>query len=148
MGRFRTSGCVIEYEGKILFVHQVASDFWGFPKGSMMDGESTSECALREVREETGVELSHDQLIHKFDWNKSRLYFVKLTSAPVVKIDGYEIDKYRWEPLEFLQFAQASTLTQAIAYKLTCWKKLKSRSALRYNNGCFNYRNDIGPLCA
>lgn len=36
-------------------------DSWGIPKGHMDKGESLSECALREVREETGVAVRLDE---------------------------------------------------------------------------------------
>ena len=42
---------------------------WGFPKGHLEDGERPEEAALREVREETG--LDHVRLrepIHTIDW--------------------------------------------------------------------------------
>ena len=37
------------------------SNKWGFPKGHMEQNETEEQTALREVREETGIELSsHD----------------------------------------------------------------------------------------
>lgn len=36
-------------------------DLWGIPKGHMDKGESLSECALREVKEETGVTVRLDE---------------------------------------------------------------------------------------
>jgi 8-oxo-dGTP pyrophosphatase MutT (NUDIX family) len=47
-------------EGKleVLLIKQFAhKDSWGIPKGHMHEGETAEQCALREVREEAGVEI-------------------------------------------------------------------------------------------
>jgi 8-oxo-dGTP pyrophosphatase MutT (NUDIX family) len=36
-------------------VHRPKYDDWSFPKGKALSGESDEDCALREVREETGL---------------------------------------------------------------------------------------------
>jgi 8-oxo-dGTP pyrophosphatase MutT (NUDIX family) len=43
---------------EVLLVHRPRYDDWSFPKGKADEGESDEECALREVREETGLECS------------------------------------------------------------------------------------------
>jgi 8-oxo-dGTP diphosphatase len=43
-------------ETQVLLVHRPRYDDWSFPKGKANEGESDEECALREVREETGLE--------------------------------------------------------------------------------------------
>jgi len=49
---------VREAEGRpeVLLVHRPKYDDWSFPKGKAYEGESDEDCALREVREETGLE--------------------------------------------------------------------------------------------
>ncbi len=42
-------------DGRVLVVHRPKYDDWTFPKGKADPGESDEECALREVREETGL---------------------------------------------------------------------------------------------
>lgn len=42
--------------GEVLLVHRPRYDDWSFPKGKLDPGESYEDCALREVREETGLE--------------------------------------------------------------------------------------------
>jgi len=43
---------------QVLLIKQFAhSERWGVPKGHLNEGESLEECALREVREETGLQV-------------------------------------------------------------------------------------------
>lgn len=46
-------GLVIDAYGRYLMIHR--RGHWDLPKGKLDEGESLEECALREVREETGL---------------------------------------------------------------------------------------------
>ena len=46
-------GVVYSPAGEILMIHR--NGRWDLPKGHMESGESTAQCALREVEEECGV---------------------------------------------------------------------------------------------
>lgn len=59
-----SAACVADDEGKILLQKRAASeDLWGFPGGALEIGESAEEAAVREVREETGLDIKVDSLI-------------------------------------------------------------------------------------
>lgn len=45
---------------KVLLV-QSRGNLWGIPKGSLIDGETYDQCAVREVREETGLCIPSDK---------------------------------------------------------------------------------------
>lgn len=47
---------VVDGEVHTVLVHRPRYDDWSFPKGKVEDGESLREAAVREVREETGLE--------------------------------------------------------------------------------------------
>ena len=53
--------CVIKYVNDVPHILLVRpferSDVWGIPKGHLNDGESIIDCAIRETREETGVDV-------------------------------------------------------------------------------------------
>lgn len=50
--------CVIEdLEGRVLLVRQPYRAGWGLPGGFLKRGETPEECAVREVREEVGLDV-------------------------------------------------------------------------------------------
>ena len=51
----RAAGGVVRRGSKILLVHRPRYDDWTFPKGKAEGDEPDEDCALREVREETGL---------------------------------------------------------------------------------------------
>ena len=50
----RAAGGLVVRNDRVLLVHRPKYDDWTFPKGKAEDGETDEDCALREVREETG----------------------------------------------------------------------------------------------
>lgn len=53
-----SSGCaVFDAEGRVLLIRRADEGLWGLPKGTVERGETLEETALREVREETGLDV-------------------------------------------------------------------------------------------
>jgi 8-oxo-dGTP pyrophosphatase MutT (NUDIX family) len=50
-------------DGRILLLRRKDNDKWTMPGGTMDFGESLTQCAVREVREETGFEIDINGLI-------------------------------------------------------------------------------------
>ena len=54
----RAAGAVVTRKGgEVLLVHRPKYDDWSFPKGKQDPGEHVTVTAVREVLEETGVEI-------------------------------------------------------------------------------------------
>ncbi|WP_235736505.1 NUDIX hydrolase [Nocardioides alcanivorans] len=51
------AGAVVIRKGEVLLVHRPRYDDWSFPKGKLDRGEHLTSCAVREVREETGLDI-------------------------------------------------------------------------------------------
>lgn len=49
---------LIEYNDMLLLEHRVDSERWAIIGGSLQNDESFIECAMREIREETGLQLN------------------------------------------------------------------------------------------
>lgn len=54
----RSCGFLLEYEGKYLLVKSSGGNIWGIPKGVKEEGETDIETAIRELKEETGMDLA------------------------------------------------------------------------------------------
>ena len=60
------STMLIEYDNKLLLEHRADSERWAVIGGSLNEDESLMECALREIKEETSLELDESMLkLHK-----------------------------------------------------------------------------------
>lgn len=53
-----TRSIITDSQGRILLVKRRDSGEWGFPAGAVELGESVLDCCKREVREETGLEVT------------------------------------------------------------------------------------------
>ena len=52
-----TTAAVRDDAGRLLLIHKVDNDLWALPGGKMELGESIADAAVREVAEETGVDI-------------------------------------------------------------------------------------------
>ena len=101
-GEVRAAGGVVARDGVVLLVHRPRYDDWTFPKGKAEEGESDEDCALREVREETGLRCTlEDELptTHYVD-ARGRPKRVRWWRMRVVGDEGFtpnqEVDELRW----------------------------------------------------
>lgn len=100
-------------EGKLelLLIKQFAhKDSWGIPKGHVHEGESLEECALREVREETGVNVKlgtrlPDCTANLKNENKTVVSFLAVpvgSHEPLHDDPDSEVADARWIPVDAL----------------------------------------------
>lgn len=57
------SAIVVDDEGKILLHRRSDNDLWALPGGAMEIGESIAETAVREVKEETGLNVKPEYIV-------------------------------------------------------------------------------------
>lgn len=53
----QSAGAVVLIDGRCLVLRRAGTDEWIFPKGHLERGEQPEDAAVREVREETGLEI-------------------------------------------------------------------------------------------
>lgn len=86
---FRKSAGIIIFRRKDKTIYYLVLDYghnyWGFAKGHIESGESLKDTALREAKEETGLE--NIELKEGFkEWNK---YFFRMNNENIFKVVTY-----------------------------------------------------------
>ena len=75
-----SAGALVEHEGRILLVHHLRPgryDFWVAPGGGVKTEESYEEAAIREVREETGLQVAVERMLYIEDLVSPECRYVK-----------------------------------------------------------------------
>jgi 8-oxo-dGTP diphosphatase len=119
---FSSGGIVFNKEGRILLISNAAmrnplKKYWGFPKGHIEEGEGSKEAAIREIKEETGVEaeivekLGDSKYVFTFEGEKIFkvvLYFLMRYVSGDLRKQAEEILEVKWatpeETLKLLSF--------------------------------------------
>ena len=91
---------------RVVAVHRPRYDDWSLPKGKADPGETDIDCALREVREETGFvcDLGLELPTTRYRDGKGRPKTVRYWAMEPVSGEGEftpnaEIDEIRWLPV-------------------------------------------------
>ena len=98
-------GVVCDEDGRVAIVYRPKYDDWTFPKGKLEPGESEEEAALREVHEETGLDVDLGRELGYVEYTdpKGRPKTVRYW---VMNVNGgeftanREVSELRWLPLE------------------------------------------------
>jgi 8-oxo-dGTP pyrophosphatase MutT (NUDIX family) len=129
----KRAGCILINNDKLLLVHHKSSNFWGFPKGTIIEGETVEDAAIRELCEETGIiveytAISLDLFIRCSD---TKLFIIILEQKPTVNVDRKEIDKHIWIAFhEIYSIESVSKMTKKFLNKLSNKYKNKKLSFL------------------
>ena len=133
---------IFNAKNEILMLHRADNNRWTMPGGTLEFGESLIACAIREVREETGLDVSVKDIIGTYtDPNVLVAYsdgevrqeftvvYYAETCADLVTVDA-ESNGYKWISLnEVMELALADSqrrrLNDVVTYKCTGKKALE-----------------------
>ena len=111
-------------EPEVALIHRPRYDDWTFPKGKNLPDESDVACALREVREETGllcelsVELPSTEYVDRKGRAKVVHYWIMQPLSGQFEINK-EVDELRWlspaEAARLLSYERDRELLEAAA---------------------------------
>ncbi|OGE28310.1 hypothetical protein A2867_04820 [Candidatus Daviesbacteria bacterium RIFCSPHIGHO2_01_FULL_40_11] len=85
---FSAGGIVFNSQGQVLLTKHSQNKHWSFPKGLIDPGQTSEEAALREVREEGGVEA---EILGRVGYSK---YVYTLGGEKIFKVVTYFLMKY------------------------------------------------------
>ena len=91
---------------EVVLVHRPRYDDWTFPKGKNDPGESSEDCAVREVEEETGLRcsLGHELITSEYVDGRGRDKVVRYWAMTVVEEQPRdpddEVDLVEWLTIE------------------------------------------------
>ena len=106
MKKEKSCGCIIIENNKVLLIQQLQGH-WGFPKGHVEEGETEKQTAIREVKEETNLDVeivgenrySESYVIGK-TIKKEVVYFVAKKIGSEIKPQEEEINEIKWATYE------------------------------------------------
>lgn len=127
MKQEKSCGCVVIEEDKVLLIKHVKGH-WDIPKGHMEEGETEQETAIRELKEETNLEV---EIIAKDTYElayspeegiwKQVVYFLAKKTGGEIQPQITEVQEVRWFPMEeaiqVLTFDNAKQILQKIIEK-------------------------------
>ena len=105
----KSCGAIVfrKYHGntELLLIKHAVGGHWSFPKGHVEPGETEAQTALREVREETGLEVQIDTSFREVvsysprkDTIKNVVYFLAWVKSKEIRPQPEEVLELRWEP--------------------------------------------------
>ncbi len=129
--REKSCGCIIIKDGKVLLIGAGDDNgklFWSFPKGHQEDGETDIETAIRETKEEIGLNVEildrnpvkTGHLVHDGTVYKEILLFVAEPLNDEIKMQETEVERVEWVNID-----KASKYFDS--YYLDAWEELLDR---------------------
>lgn len=98
----KSCGCIIIKDNKVLLIKQTEGH-WGFSKGQVEKSETEVETAIREVKEETNLDVKIDtnkRYIMEYVTNKGKLkqvvLFIAKYTCGEIKAQKCEVNDVKW----------------------------------------------------
>lgn len=111
---FSAGGIVFNKQGQVLLTQHSTNKHWGFPKGNPEEGESMKRAALREVKEEGGVDVEIIDAVgqSKYTYTLNGEKIFKVVTIYLMKYVSGDIKDHDWEVSDLGWFAPSDALKQ------------------------------------
>ena len=103
--RVRSRILIIHNNTFLAVKHTFGRSTWGLPGGGVKIGESHKSAAIREAREELGIELNESQVQQLLPvklYNEGghlcryAMYVVDIQQLPAISLNTHELESYAW----------------------------------------------------
>lgn len=98
----KSCGAVVFDGNKVLIIQQVKGH-WGFPKGHVEDGETEVQTAVREIKEETNLDVEIDETKRFVEHyspeegiEKDVVFFIAKKIGGEIKVQEEEVKDTKW----------------------------------------------------
>ena len=127
----KSCGAIIFNDKNEVLLIQQNSGNWGFPKGHMEKGETEVQTAIREIKEETNVDIEINEnyryeisYLQREDMTKTVVYFVaKEINSNEIKLQDIELQNYKWTNPE--EVANTLTYDNITNLWIKCYNDIK-----------------------
>ena len=106
MKQEKSCGAIVINDNKVLIIKHIKGHY-DFPKGHVEKNETERETAIREVKEETNIDIEIDQNYRysikykpKEDTIKEVIYFLGNPKSSILKPQLEEVEKVKWISIE------------------------------------------------
>ena len=130
---------------RIVLVRGKYADIWGVPKGSVEADEDVLVAAMREVKEETGIELTMDDLKEQVMYGNEQIFKVERKENKLVPVDVHDAVGVVWIKLDCLilmmsrndiklNYLTKKILKKIYGFEIDDSKKYKAKVAEKLDN--------------
>ena len=120
----KSCGCIIIEDEKVLLIKQTKGH-WGFPKGHVEENETEFETAIREVKEETNIDVEivgNQRYVERYitdtGIDKEAVYFIAKKIGGNEQKQESEIADFKWcsfeEAIETVSFDNMKNLLRKV----------------------------------
>ena len=124
----KSCGAVIFDGDKVLVIQQIKGH-WGFPKGHVEKGETEVQTAIREIKEETNLDVEIDEskrYVERYSpeegIEKDVVYFVAKKTGGEIKVQEEEVKATEWltlaQAMERLTYDNSKNILKQIMESL------------------------------
>ena len=124
IGKLKKAGSFMyDKETRKILLVQSRGQLWGPPKGSIQNGETPQECAVREVKEETGIDIKEPDLNDSFTIKSKAIYYVMEVN----------MNEYKVEPQHHVKDNDANGIGW---FNVDCLNQLIDKQRISINQHC------------
>jgi 8-oxo-dGTP pyrophosphatase MutT (NUDIX family) len=104
---------IVNNDGKVMLVKITGKELYDLPGGHQEPGETAAAAAVREVKEEVGLDIFHVEQIGMTD---RKDFFVTQIFSGEIKLQEEEVSEHVWvEPTRIVKYSVTDEVEKGIA---------------------------------